>query len=102
MSLKRSVKFTEFLLYPHQSVDYYRIIFQDVQEGDYVNKTQIMLNLSICENLAVKLKPLCEPRFKHIPDVNSYHVFTVGLLNHVVDGVAADKRYIDVVSRYDI
>lgn len=37
-----------------------------------------------------------------IPDINSNHVFTVGLLNHVVDGVAAYKSYVDIVPRYNI
>lgn len=35
-----------------------------------------------------------------LPDINSDHVLPVGLLDHVVDGVAADKRYVDVVPRY--
>lgn len=35
---------------------------------------------------------------KHLPDVYSDHVFSVGLLDHVVDGVAARKCYVDVVS----
>lgn len=35
---------------------------------------------------------------KHLPDVHSDHVFSVGLLDHVVDGVAARKCYVDVVS----
>lgn len=39
---------------------------------------------------------------KHLPDVNSNHVFTVGLLDHVVDGVATYKRYVDIVPRYNI
>lgn len=38
----------------------------------------------------------------HVPDVHSDHVFTVGLLHHVVYGVAAHKRYVDVVSCYDV
>lgn len=39
---------------------------------------------------------------QHLPDVHYDHVFTVGLLNHVIDGVAAHKCYINVVSGYNI
>lgn len=35
----------------------------------------------------------------NVPDINSDHVFTIGLLDHVVDGVSADKCYVDVVPR---
>lgn len=38
----------------------------------------------------------------NLPDINSDHILTVGLLDHVVDGVAADKCYVDVVPRYHV
>lgn len=38
----------------------------------------------------------------NLPDINSDHILAVGLLDHVVDGVAADKRYVDVVPRYHV
>lgn len=37
-----------------------------------------------------------------MPDVDSDHVFSVGLLHHVVDGVAANEGDVDVVPRYNI
>lgn len=41
-------------------------------------------------------------KLSNIPDINFDHVLAVGLLDHVVDGVAADKRYVDVVPRYHV
>lgn len=41
-------------------------------------------------------------KLSNLPDINSDHVLTIGLLDHVVDGVAADKRYVDVVPRYHV
>lgn len=35
---------------------------------------------------------------QQVPDFHSNQVFTMGLLNHVADGVAAHKGYVDVVS----
>lgn len=54
-----------------------------------------------CENLKLKWN-LDYIKNKHLPDINSNHVFTVGLLDHVVDGVAAYKRYVDIVPGYNI
>lgn len=41
-------------------------------------------------------------KLSNLPDINSDHVLTVGLLDHIVDGVAAHKRYVDVVPRYQV
>lgn len=39
---------------------------------------------------------------RRLPDVHSDHVFSVGLLDHVVDGITAHKRDVYVVSGYDL
>ena len=38
----------------------------------------------------------------HLPDIHPDHVFTIWLLDHVVDGVAAHKCYVDIVSCYNV
>lgn len=39
---------------------------------------------------------------KRQPDIDSDHVLPVGLLHHVVDGIAANKRDVDVVPGYNL
>lgn len=45
---------------------------------------------------------LSSNKLSDTPGVNSDHVLPVGLPDHVVDGVAAHKRYVDVLPGYHV
>lgn len=70
-----------------------------VQSDGSVQRTRLKRELHFPVSSAVNLLYFIK---EHLLNINSDHVFSVWLLDRVVDGVAAHKCYVDVVSCYDV